>query len=331
MPGTLLEANNIKMYFETRDGTVRAVDGLSLKISRNEIFGLVGESGCGKTTLARVLIGLYKPAEGEVIFKGKNIFSLKKGEMRKLRRYMQMVFQDPYSSLDPLMNIERLLTEPLDIHFKIPKNRKKEMVIEILEKVGLSKRHVNRYPYEFSGGQRQRIAIARTLITKPEFIVADEPVSALDISIQAQILNLLMGLQRDMALTCMVIAHDLNVIYHVCDRVAVMYVGKIVELASVDSIFSDPFHPYTQALISAIPIPDPRTKPQGTMLKGEVPSPLNPPPGCRFNPRCPFKQSICVEREPQFVEAEDNHFVACHFFKEIKEKKGVKLEALQEN
>lgn len=321
MPETLLEANDIKKYFETRDGTVRAVDGASLKILKNEIFGLVGESGCGKTTLARVLMGLYKPAEGDVSYKGKNIFLLRKREMRKLRRYMQMIFQDPYSSLDPLMNVERLLTEPLDIHFKIPKDKKRKMVLEILEKVGLSKRHVNRYPYEFSGGQRQRIAIARTLITKPEFVVADEPVSALDISVQAQILNLLMELQRDMALTCMVIAHDLNVIYHICDRVAVMYVGKIVELASVDSIFDAPLHPYTQALMSAIPIPDPRIKPQGIMLKGEVPSPLNPPPGCRFNPRCPFRQSTCVEREPQLMEAEDSHFVACHFFKEIKEGK----------
>ena len=320
MRETLLEATGIKMFFETQDGIVRAVDGVSFKIWKNEIFGLVGESGCGKTTLARVLMGIYEPTEGKVCYRGKNIFSLKRGELRKQRRHMQMVFQDPYSSLDPMMNVERLLSEPLDIHFKIPKSEKKKLVVEFLEKVGLSRRHVNRYPYEFSGGERQRLAIARALITKPEFVVADEPVSALDISIQAQILNLLAELQQDMALTCLVIAHDLNVIYHICNRVAVMYLGKIVELASVDSIFNNPLHPYTKALLSAIPIPDPREKPKGIILKGEVPNPLNPPTGCRFNPRCLFKQSVCIKEEPQLKAEDINHFVACHFFKEIKER-----------
>jgi len=322
MPETLLQAANLKMYFDTREGTVHAVDGVTFDILRNEIFGLVGESGCGKTTVARILMGLYTPTEGSVLYEGSNIFSLNKEEMRRLRRYMQMIFQDPYSSLDPLMNIERLLIEPLDVHSDISKNEKRETVVELLEKVGLSRYHLNRYPYEFSGGQRQRIAIARALVTKPEFVVADEPVSALDISIQAQILNLIQDLQRDLSLTCMIIAHDLNVIYHICDRVAVMYLGKIVELASVGSIFESPLHPYTKALFSAIPVPDPRMKTQGIMLKGEVPSPLNPPHGCRFNPRCPFKQSLCIEREPQFMEVEGNHFVACHFFREIKEKGG---------
>jgi oligopeptide/dipeptide ABC transporter ATP-binding protein len=268
-------------------------------------------------------MGIYKPNKGEVIYKAKNILSLKKGEMRKHKRNIQMIFQDPYSSLDPLMNIERLLTEPLDVHLKISKAEKKRKVLEMLEKVGLSKRHVNRYPYEFSGGQRQRIAIARALVINPEFVVADEPVSALDISIQAQILNLLLALQRDMKLTCLVIAHDLNVIYHICDRVAVMYLGKIVELSSIKSIFNNPLHPYTQALMSAIPIPDPRIKPKGIVLSGEVPSPLNPPEGCRFNTRCPFKQSKCLEEEPQFREVENNHFVSCHFYKEIKDMKEI--------
>jgi len=325
MPETLLEASNLRMYFDTREGAVHAVDGVTFKILENEIFGLVGESGCGKTTVARILMGLYKPTEGSVFYKGRNIFSLKKEEMRRLRRYVQMIFQDPYSSLDPLMNIERLLIEPLDVHFDVSKDQKRERVFEILEKVGLSRYHANRYPYEFSGGQRQRIAIARALITKPEFVVADEPVSALDISIQAQILNLMQDLQRDLSLTCMIIAHDLNVIYHICDRVAVMYLGKIVELASVKSIFENPLHPYTKALFSAIPIPDPKVKTHGIILGGEVPSPLNPPHGCRFNPRCPFKQSICTEREPEFMEAGDDHFVACHFFKEIQEKGGNRI------
>ncbi len=328
---TLLEAKDITMHFETRKGTIHAVDSLSLKVFENEIFGLVGESGCGKTTLARVLMGIYKPNRGEVIYKGKNIFSLKKGELRRYKRYVQMIFQDPYSSLDPLMNIKRLLIEPLDVHLNIPKNEKNKMVLEMLEKVGLSKRHVNRYPYEFSGGQRQRIAIARALIIRPEFVVADEPVSALDISIQAQILNLLMKLQQDMNLTCLVIAHDLNVIYHICDRVAVMYLGRIVELASVEGIFDNPLHPYTLALMLAIPIPDPRIKPKGIVLSGEVPNPLNPPSGCRFNTRCSFKQSKCVEKEPQLMEVDNNHFVACHFFKEIKDRKEKELAAFSKN
>lgn len=323
MSETLLQATNLKMHFDTRDGTVHAVDGVTFSILENEIFGLVGESGCGKTTVARILMGLYRPTEGSVIYKGRNIFSLEKEEVRRLRRYMQMIFQDPYSSLDPLMNIERLLTEPLDVHTDASRKEKREIVVKLLEKVGLSRYHLNRYPYEFSGGQRQRIAIARALVTKPEFVVADEPVSALDISIQAQILNLIQDLQRELSLTCMIIAHDLNVIYHICDRVAVMYLGKIVELASVESIFESQLHPYTKALFSAIPVPDPRMKTQGIMLKGEVPSPLNPPHGCRFNPRCPFRQTLCIEKEPQFMEAEDNHFVACHFFGEIKEKGGI--------
>ena len=321
MSETLMEAKDLKMHFDTRDGTVRAVDDVTFTINTNEIFGLVGESGCGKTTIARILMGLYKPTTGSVFFKKRDIFSITKGEMRKLRRYVQMVFQDPYSSLDPLMNIERLLTEPLDIHYKISKKEKRKRVLEILEKVGLSKRHVNRYAYEFSGGQRQRIAIARALITQPELVIADEPVSALDISIQAQILNLIQDLKDEFSSTYMIIAHDLNVIYHICDRVAVMYLGKIVELASVTNLFSTPLHPYTQALFSAIPIPDPKTSTQRDILKGEVASPLNPPTGCRFNPRCSFRQKICTNQEPDFLEAEENHFVACHFFKEIMKKR----------
>ncbi|MHA2239002.1 MAG: ABC transporter ATP-binding protein [Candidatus Hodarchaeales archaeon] len=319
MPKTLLEAKNITMHFETYKGTVHAVDDVSFDIFENEIFGLVGESGCGKTTLARVLMGIYRPKTGEIIYKGNSLLSMKKSELRKHKRNVQMVFQDPYTSLDPLMNIERLLTEPLDVHLKIPKIAKKQKVFEMLEKVGLSRQHVNRYPYEFSGGQRQRIAIARALIINPEFVVADEPVSALDISVQAQILNLLMALQQDLKVTCLVIAHDLNVIFHICDRVAVMYLGKIVELSSVKSIFNNPLHPYTQALMSAIPVPDPRIKPKGIILSGEVPSPLDPPYGCRFNTRCPFKQKKCEEEEPKFMKAEHNHFVACHFYKKIKE------------
>ncbi len=316
MTEKLVEAMGVKMHFDTRQGFARAVDGVTLQVIRNEVLGLVGESGCGKTTLARILMRIYTPTAGTVRYKGLDIFSLKSDEMRKLRRYMQMVFQDPYSSLDPTMNVEKILGEPLDVHFKISRDEKKHKVIEILEKVGLSKSHMSRYPYEFSGGQRQRIAIARALITNPEFVVADEPVSALDISIQAQILNLIHDLQREYSLTCMIIAHDLNVIYHVCDRVAIMYLGKLVEIASVDELFSHALHPYTKALLSAIPIPDPDVRTQIAALKGEVPSPLNPPEGCGFSPRCPFRRSLCKE-EPALMEDSRDHLVACHFFKDI--------------
>jgi oligopeptide/dipeptide ABC transporter ATP-binding protein len=317
----LVVVRDLKKYFPVRRGLlqrvvawVKAVDGVSFNIRRGETLGLVGESGCGKTTVGRTILRLIEPTAGEVYFEGRNIFALNKSELKALRRDMQIIFQDPYSSLDPRMPVGASIAEGLAVHgIGTPKERM-EMVIDLLRKVGLEDYHARRYPHEFSGGQRQRIVIARALALRPKFIVCDEPISALDVSIQAQIINLLKELQEEFHLTYLFIAHNLSVIEHVSDRVAVMYLGKIVELTSREELYRNPLHPYTQALLSAVPIPDPTLKRERILLKGDVPSPLNPPSGCRFHPRCPVAMAHCAREEPPFINVgtpQQEHWVAC--------------------
>ncbi|QWK12182.1 MAG: ABC transporter ATP-binding protein [Thermoflexus hugenholtzii] len=317
----LVVVRDLKKYFPVRRGLlqrvvawVKAVDGVSFNIRRGETLGLVGESGCGKTTVGRTILRLIEPTAGEVYFEGRNIFALTKSELKALRRDMQIIFQDPYSSLDPRMPVGASIAEGLAVHgIGTPKERM-EMVIDLLRKVGLEDYHARRYPHEFSGGQRQRIVIARALALRPKFIVCDEPISALDVSIQAQIINLLKELQEEFHLTYLFIAHNLSVIEHVSDRVAVMYLGKIVELTSREELYRNPLHPYTQALLSAVPIPDPTLKRERILLKGDVPSPLNPPAGCRFHPRCPVAMAHCAREEPPFINVgtpQQEHWVAC--------------------
>jgi oligopeptide transport system ATP-binding protein len=324
---TLLRVENLKMYFpitqgiifQRRVGFVRAVDDISFGIQRGETLGLVGESGCGKSTTGRAILQLYKPTDGQVIFDDKNLVQMKGGEMRRMRREMQMIFQDPYASLNPRMTVGSIIGEPLEIHNLAKGRAKQERVQELLRTVGLNPYFANRYPHEFSGGQRQRIGIARALAVEPKFIVCDEPISALDVSIQAQIINLLEELQEKLGLTYLFIAHDLAVVRHISDRVAVMYVGKIVELTDRNSIFENPLHPYTRALLSAIPVPDPVVEKKRTriILTGDVPSPVNPPPGCRFNPRCPYAEDNCRTDEPPLNEVKPGHWVACHYWDEV--------------
>ncbi|MCD6545554.1 MAG: ABC transporter ATP-binding protein [Thermotogae bacterium] len=320
MNETILEVKNLKKYFPIRAGVfrrivawVKAVDDVSFNINRGETLGLVGESGCGKTTVGMTILRLYEPTAGQVLYGNKDISKLRGKELREMRRKMQIIFQDPYSSLNPRMRIKNIIAEGIITH-DIAKGREAEhMVAELLKRVGLSPDQMNRFPHEFSGGQRQRIGIARALAVNPELIVCDEAVSALDVSIQAQILNLLEDLQKDFNLTYIFISHALNVVKHISDRVAVMYLGKIVEIADKKELFSNPLHPYTKALMSAIPIPDPELKRERILLKGDVPSPINPPSGCRFHPRCPIADpKICSREEPELREVKPDHFVSCH-------------------
>jgi oligopeptide transport system ATP-binding protein len=325
--GELLRVEHLKMYFpitqgiilQRQVGWVRAVDDITFTVKRGETLGLVGESGCGKSTTGRAILQLYKPTGGTVNFLNKNLTTLGGGELRKMRREMQMIFQDPYASLNPRMTVGSIIGEPLEIHNLARGREKQERVQELLRIVGLNPYFANRYPHEFSGGQRQRIGIARALAVQPSFIVCDEPISALDVSIQAQVINLLEELQEQFNLTYLFIAHDLSVVRHISDRVAVMYVGKIVELTTRDLLYERPLHPYTKALLSAVPIPDPAVerKRQRMILTGDVPSPVNPPSGCRFHPRCPFAQEVCKEKEPELLQVEPNHYAACHFWDEI--------------
>jgi len=298
-------------------GLVHAVDNVSFNIKRKETFGLVGESGCGKTTVARLILNLIKPTSGEVFFEEENIFEkfqfANKDEKLRLRRKMQLIFQNPYGSLDPRMTVFDIISEPFVIHKHVPKNQWKKRVYELLKLVGLEEYHAERYPHEFSGGQRQRICMARALAVEPEFLIADEPVSSLDVSIRAQILNLLGELQERIGLAYLYISHDLSSVRQISHRVAVMYLGEIVELADTDKLFKSPLHPYTDALIQAVPIPDPKARTMKIVLPGEVPSPINPPSGCRFHPRCPRAQKICGKKEPVFKELKSDHFVACFF------------------
>jgi len=315
---TLVEVKNLVKYFPVRAGLlqrvvnhVKAVDDVSFFVRKGETLGLVGESGCGKTTVGRTMLRLIEPTSGSVVVDGKDVFSMKPVELKQARREMQIIFQDPYASLDPRVPIGESVMEGLHIHkIGTPKERV-EIMLETLDKVGLEDYHARRYPHEFSGGQRQRIGIARALALRPSFIICDEPVSALDVSIQSQVLNILKDLQHEFGLTYLFIAHNLSVVEHVSDRVAVMYLGKMVELTTRDELFRNPLHPYTKALMSAIPVPNPRMKRQRVILKGDVPSPLNPPRGCRFHPRCPAAVEKCSQEEPQFKELAPEHWVAC--------------------
>lgn len=319
MTKRLIEAKNLKKYFKTKKGLLHAVDGVNFYINEGETLGLVGESGCGKSTTGRAVLRLLEATDGEIIFEGENILEYNKQQMRQMTKKMQIVFQDPFASLNPRMSISQIIAEPLEINkvyrTKTEVNRK---VKELMETVGLAERLVNTYPHELDGGRRQRIGIARALALNPKFIVQDEPVSALDVSIQAQILNLMGQLQKEFHLTYLFISHDLSVVKHVSDRIAVMYLGKIMELSDYKSMFKTPLHPYTQALLSAIPIPQINIRKERIILEGDVPSPINPPEGCRFYGRCRYRQGICKEEGPELRDMGKERFVACHFAENFK-------------
>lgn len=315
----LLQVQDLVKYYPVKHGSfsrakvfAKAVDGISFDIAWGETLGLVGESGCGKTTAAMTILRLEEASSGIVIFDGRNLMELDRSELRQVRREMQVVFQDPYSSLNPRMTVRDIVAEPLIVHKEARGNGLERKVAELLDVVGLSPSFGGRYPHEFSGGQRQRIGLARALALNPKLIILDEPVSALDVSIQSQIVNLLEDLQQQFKLTYLFIAHDLSVVNHISDRVAVMYLGKIAEMADTEELFCDPQHPYTQALLSSVPIPDPAIQRKKIILKGNVPSPVNPPWGCRFHTRCPYKMDICTQKEPLLNDIGGSHFVACH-------------------
>ena len=313
--GALVEIRDLRKYFKVgRDAYLRAVDGINLTIRRGETLGLVGESGCGKSTAGRVMVRLYEPTGGQVLYGGRDVHRARGREARELNRKMQMIFQDPQASLNPRMTVADIVAEGIDIHgLASSKKERLEKVRELLETVGLNEEHAGRYPHEFSGGQRQRIGIARALAVEPEFIVADEPVSALDVSIQAQVINLMRRLQREKNLTYLFISHDLSVVRYISDRIGVMYLGQLVELADSEEIYSNPVHPYTQALLSAVPVPDPDHRGRKIVLEGDIPSPVDPPSGCRFRTRCPYATAACATDEPQWREVSPGHWVyACH-------------------
>ena len=311
----LLEVKNLKKYFPSGSQVVKAVDDVSFDVYKGETLGLVGESGCGKSTTGRMTIRLLDSTEGSILYKGRDISTLKGNELRDQRCKMQIIFQDPFSSLDPRKTIGETIGRPLQVHNLVPKAQRFERVLELMEKVGLDPNWVNKYPHELDGGRRQRVGIARTLAVNPEYIVCDEPVSALDVSIQAQVLNLLQDLQEELGLTYLFISHDLSVVKHLSNRIAVMYLGKIVELAESDELFARTEHPYTKALLSAIPIPSIDEKPQRILLQGDVPSPKNPPSGCRFHTRCPYATERCKQAEPELRDIGGGHYVACHLMK----------------
>ena len=319
----LIQVRNLKKYFpiyrgsiiQRHVGDIKAVDGVSFDIYPGETLGLVGESGCGKTTTGRTILQLYEPTDGQIIFEGVDLTTLKENDLRRMRSHMQMIFQDPYASLNPRMTVGSIVSAPLEVHKIARGKEKRKRVNELLELVGLNPEFVNRYPHEFSGGQRQRIGIARALALSPDLIICDEPISSLDVSIQAQVVNLLEDLQEQLGLTYLFIAHDLSMVRHISDRMAVMYLGKIVEMSNRDEIYLHPLHPYTQALMSAVPVPDPdiiETR-HRIILEGDIPSPANPPVGCNFNTRCPIAKEICFQEEPSYREIKSSHWTACHF------------------
>ena len=318
---TLLSVENLEVHFPIKKGLlsrtagyVYAVDGVSITLEKGETLGIVGESGCGKTTTGLAVLRLIEPTAGTVRFGGTDITTLNASELRALKKEIQMIFQDPYSSLNPRMTVNNILKDPMEIHDMYPGAERKDRIAYLLEKVGLRPEQGRRYPHEFSGGQRQRIGIARALALNPQVIIGDEPVSALDVSIQAQIINLLIDLQQEFHLSYIIIAHDLAVVEHICDRIAVMYLGKVVESSAYHNVYTDPKHPYTRALLSAIPVPDPRVKKERMILKGDVPSPINPPSGCAFHPRCPHRMDVCDQEAPMLKDIGDHHAVACYLY-----------------
>jgi oligopeptide/dipeptide ABC transporter ATP-binding protein len=318
---SLLEVDNLKKYFPVQGGVlgrtvgeVKAVDGVSFSLERGETLGLVGESGCGKTTVGRCLLRLIEPSAGRVLFEGRNLLELDPGEMRRTRAGLQIIFQDPFSSLNPRMTVADIVAEPIRNHLELSPDETRNRVAMLMQRVGLHTEHMHRYPHEFSGGQRQRIGIARALALNPKVMVCDEPVSALDVSIQAQVINLLARLQEQLELSYLFIAHDLSVVQHISDRVAVMYLGRIVEIAAADALYADPLHPYSRALMSAVPIPDPDLRREKILLPGDVPSPLHPPAGCSFHPRCFARLDACLREPPVLTDVGGGHRVACHLY-----------------